>query len=54
MMRGRFDLRSPIGNAWELKRVWPRAELVTVDDAGTAPIRHSAQKPSAPPIDSQW
>jgi proline iminopeptidase len=36
MVNGRFDFQSPIGNAWELKRVWPRAELVIVDDAGHA------------------
>jgi proline iminopeptidase len=23
-----------LANAWELKRVWPRAELIVVDDAG--------------------
>jgi proline iminopeptidase len=34
LVNGRFDLQAPIGNAWELKRVWPRAELVVVDDAG--------------------
>jgi proline iminopeptidase len=36
MVNGRFDLQAPIANAWELKRVWPRAELVIVDDAGHA------------------
>ena len=36
MINGRFDFQSPIGNAWALKRVWPRAELVIVDDAGHA------------------
>ena len=36
MVNGRFDFQAPIGNAWELKRVWPRAELVIVDDAGHA------------------
>ena len=34
MVNGRFDLQAPLGWAWELKRVWPRAELVVVDDAG--------------------
>ena len=34
LVNGRFDLQSPIGWAWELKRAWPRAELVIVDDAG--------------------
>jgi proline iminopeptidase len=36
MVNGRFDFQAPIGNAWELKRVWPRAELVIVDEAGHA------------------
>jgi len=36
MINGRFDFQAPIGNAWELKRVWPRAELIIVDDAGHA------------------
>ncbi len=36
MVNGRFDFQSPIGNAWELKRAWPQAELVIVDDAGHA------------------
>ena len=34
LVNGRFDFQAPLGNAWELKRVWPRAELVVVDDAG--------------------
>lgn len=37
MVNGRFDFQAPIGNAWELQRVWPRAELVVVDDAGHSP-----------------
>lgn len=36
LVNGRFDFQSPIANAWELRRVWPRAELVIVDDAGHA------------------
>ncbi len=36
MVNGRFDFQAPIGNAWELKRVWPRAELMIVDNAGHA------------------
>ena len=36
MVNGRFDLQAPIGNAWELGRVWPQAELVIVDNAGHA------------------
>lgn len=34
IVNGRFDFQAPIGNAWELHRVWPHAELVIVDDAG--------------------
>jgi len=36
LVNGRFDLQAPIGNAWELKRVWPSAELVIVEDSGHA------------------
>jgi proline iminopeptidase len=36
LVNGRFDFQAPIANAWELRRVWPRAELVIVDDAGHA------------------
>jgi proline iminopeptidase len=34
LINGRFDLQAPLANAWELRRVWPRAELVVVDNAG--------------------
>lgn len=34
LVNGRFDFQAPLANAWELKRVWPRAELRIVDDAG--------------------
>ncbi len=34
LVNGRFDLQAPIANAWQLNSVWPRAELVIVDDAG--------------------
>lgn len=34
MVNGRLDFQAPIGWAWELNRVWPRARLVVVDDAG--------------------
>ena len=36
LVNGRFDFQAPVANAWELNRVWPRAELVIVDDAGHA------------------
>jgi proline iminopeptidase len=34
LVNGRFDLQARLGNAWELRRVWPRAELVVVPEAG--------------------
>lgn len=34
LVNGCLDLQAPVGNAWELRRVWPRAELVVVDGAG--------------------
>jgi proline iminopeptidase len=40
LVNGRFDLQAPIANAWELKRAWPHAELVIVDEAG-----HSGDDP---------
>jgi proline iminopeptidase len=36
LVNGRFDLQAPVGNAWELYRVWPSATLVIVEDAGHA------------------
>ncbi|HVC34394.1 MAG TPA: prolyl aminopeptidase [Chloroflexota bacterium] len=44
LVNGRFDFQAPIANAWELKRVWPRAELVIVDDAGHAANSGLAQE----------
>jgi proline iminopeptidase len=43
LVNGRFDFQAPISNAWELKRVWPAAEMVIVDDAGhgTPEIGHA-------------
>ncbi len=40
LVNGRFDFQAPIAYAWELNRVWPRAELVIVDNAG-----HAADNP---------
>ncbi|MGC2757107.1 MAG: alpha/beta hydrolase [Candidatus Binatus sp.] len=34
MVNGRFDLQAPIGWAYDLKHVWPRAKLLIVDNAG--------------------
>ncbi len=36
LVNGRYDFQSPIVNAWDLNRAWPRAELVIVDNAGHA------------------
>ena len=41
LVNGRFDFQAPIANVWELKRAWPRAEIVIVDGAG-----HSSDDPS--------
>jgi proline iminopeptidase len=37
LVNGRFDFQAPIANAYELKRVWPKAELVIIGDAGHVP-----------------
>jgi len=34
LVNGRFDFQAPIANAWELKRAWPRAAVVIVDESG--------------------
>jgi proline iminopeptidase len=44
LVNGRFDFQSPIGNAYELKRVWPQAELAVVDDAGHVPTGEIARE----------
>jgi len=36
LINGRFDLQSPLGNAWALREGWPAAELMVVEDAGHA------------------
>jgi proline iminopeptidase len=36
LVNGRFDFQAPIENAWTLSRVWPRAELTVIADAGHA------------------
>jgi proline iminopeptidase len=36
LINGEFDFQAPIGNAWELKRVWPHATLVIVSGTGHA------------------
>jgi proline iminopeptidase len=40
MVQGLLDFQAPIAWAWDLNRVWPRAELVVVEDAG-----HGADPP---------
>jgi len=34
LVKGRWDVQSPIGYTWALHRAWPGSELVVVDDAG--------------------
>ncbi|MEU4223565.1 prolyl aminopeptidase [Nonomuraea sp. NPDC026600] len=34
LLHGRFDLGSPLENAWDLAQRWPAARLVVVDDSG--------------------
>jgi len=36
IVHGRYDVVTPVKNAWDLKRVWPRADLRIVPDAGHA------------------
>ena len=34
IVHGRYDVCTPVANAWDLKRAWPEVELRIVDDAG--------------------
>ena len=36
IVNGRFDVVTPVKSAWDLKKVWPRADLRIVPDAGHA------------------
>ncbi|HKZ96045.1 MAG TPA: prolyl aminopeptidase [Hyphomicrobiaceae bacterium] len=36
IVHGRYDVVTPVKNAWDLHKVWPRAELRIVPDAGHA------------------
>jgi proline iminopeptidase len=36
IVHGRYDVVTPLKNAWDLKRVWPAADLRIVPDAGHA------------------
>ncbi len=40
IVHGRYDMCTPLANAWELKRAWPEAELEIIADAG-----HSSLEP---------
>jgi proline iminopeptidase len=42
LVHGRFDFQAPLENAYALRRAWPRAELVVVDDAGHMPTGETA------------
>jgi proline iminopeptidase len=44
LVHGRFDFQTPIANAYELRRAWPQAELVIVDDAGHVPTGEIARE----------
>jgi len=36
LVNGRFDFQAPLATAWKLHSLWPRSELVIVNDAGHA------------------
>lgn len=36
IVHGRYDMCTPVKNAFDLKKVWPEAKLVVVEDAGHA------------------
>ena len=36
IVHGRYDVVTPVKNAWDLSRVWPQADLRIVGDAGHA------------------
>ena len=40
IVHGRYDVVTPVKNAWELKKAWPQADLTIVPDAG-----HSMTEP---------
>lgn len=44
LVHGRFDFQAPIENAYALRRAWPRAELVVVDEAGHVPTGEIARE----------
>ena len=36
IVQGRYDMVTPVRNAWELAKAWPGADLRIVPDAGHA------------------
>ena len=44
LVHGRFDFQAPLENAYVLRRAWPRAELVVVNDAGHVPTGEVARQ----------
>jgi proline iminopeptidase len=44
LVHGRFDFQAPLENAYALRRAWPRAELVVVDEAGHVPTGEIARE----------
>ena len=36
IVHGRYDMCTPMVNAWDLKKAWPEADLRIVDDGGHA------------------
>ena len=43
IVHGRYDVVCPIQSAWDLKKVWPQADLVVCPTSG-----HSAIEPEIP------
>jgi len=41
LVNGRFDFQAPLATAWKLHSLWPKSELVIVNNAG-----HAAGNPS--------
>jgi proline iminopeptidase len=36
IVHGRYDVVTPLRNAWDLKKVWPEADLRIIADSGHA------------------
>jgi len=59
LVNGRFDFQAPIANAWELRRAWPRAAVVIVDERrprrredqpGASSSHRSLRRPDIPDV----